>query len=215
MKVRVIYAGGKEEKQLGVMNTRDALEAAKSRGLDLVEVAENARPPVCKIVDYGKYKYDKAKQKKEAPKQKGGKLKEVKFRVGVADNDYRIKITRAEDFLMEGNKVRVQLMFRGRQMAHTDLGFVLMKKVQDDLEGCSQTDFQPRLSGRNIGMQLSPLPEQQRKRHWRTDDEVLPDEEEDDHEEDEDDSHADMSEENEDQAPAESPEDAVPEEKKV
>jgi len=166
--VRVIYVDGDEEKQLGVMPTREALAGAKARGLDLVEVAENANPPVCKIVNYGKYKYDKAKQKKEAPKQKGGKLKEVKFRVGVAENDYRIKVTRAEDFLCESNKVRVQLMFRGRQMAHTDIGFQLMKQIQEDLIGCAQTDFEPRMSGRNIGMQLSPLPEQQRVRKWRT-----------------------------------------------
>ena len=202
-KVRVIVVDGKEEKQAGIMATREAVEAAKRLGLDLVEIAPHANPPVCKIVDFGKYKYDKAKQKKEAPKQKGGKLKEVKFRVGVAENDYRIKITRAEDFLMEGNKVKIQLMFRGRQMAHTDLGFVLMKKVQEDLALCAQTDFQPRLSGRNIGMQLSPLPEQQRARKWRAEDDhedLGEDPEELDDEEEEDDAPEEASTDSKDEA---------------
>jgi len=150
------------ETQLGVMNTYEAIKLAKARGMDLVEVSSNARPPVCKIVDYGKYKYDQKKLKKEHPK-KTHRLKEVKFRVGVAENDYKIKVTRAEGFLMYGDKTRVQLMFRGRQMAHKEIGFELMERVKEDLAGVGHVDMAPRLAGRFISMMMAPLPEHLRK----------------------------------------------------
>ena len=162
-KVRVI--DGESNRQVGILSTQEALKLAKARGLDLVEVSANVNPPVCRICDYGKYKYDQKKQKKENPK-KTHRLKEVKFRVGIDPHDYEIKLTRAEHFLDEGDKVRVQLMFRGRQMAHQEIGFDLMKRVKEDLAGMANVDQEPRQAGRNITMMLSPLPEQVRKRKF-------------------------------------------------
>lgn len=166
-KVRVV--DGTTHEQLGVMATPVAIRLAKDRGVDLVEVAPNADPPVCKVIDYGKYKYALEKHKKEAHKaHKASKLKELKFRVGIDPHDYQIKMVHAEDFLAEGHKVRVQLQFRGRQMAHQELGFELMKRVKADLISMAHVDMEPRQAGRNINMQLSPLPERQRVRKFKT-----------------------------------------------
>jgi len=165
--VRVVVEEG--QIQLGILVTSQAIRMAKERGFDLVEVAPNADPPVCKIVNYGKYKYIQEKHKKEAHKhQKGGKLKEMKFRIGIDPHDYLIKIVHAEDFLAEGHKVRIQLQFRGRQMAHQELGHLLAKKIKEDLLTMGHVDQDPRMAGRNINMQLSPLPERQRKRKFKT-----------------------------------------------
>lgn len=143
------------------MNTRDALDKAKSMGLDLVEVATAADPPVCRIIDYGRYKYEQAKLQKNN-KSKATRLKEVKFRVGTGTHDYNIKMARAESFLASGHKVRIQLQFKGRENAHQDLGFVVMSKVIQDMKTVGSVDQQPRLAGRAIGMVLTPLPENQR-----------------------------------------------------
>lgn len=162
---------GNDSHQLGVMPTHQALRLAKEKGLDLVEVAPNADPPVCKIVDYGKYKYIQEKHKKEAHKaQKGGKLKEMKFRIGIDPHDYHIKIVHTEDFLAEGHKVRIQLQFRGRQMAHQELGFELAEHIKRDLATMAHVDMAPKMAGRNINMQLSPLPERQRHRRFKLSD---------------------------------------------
>lgn len=150
------------------MPTAKALAKAKELGLDLVEIAPNVRPPVCRIVDYGKWKYEQSKQKKnQKPSKK--REKEVKFRVNIGDHDYKIKLTRAEDFLAAGFKVRVQLMFRGRQMAHKNLGFDLMNKVKEDLSGTANCDLEPKLNNRNIVMMLSPIPKERQVRKFRTD----------------------------------------------
>ena len=162
-KIRVVYGQGQ---QLGVMSTREALEKAKSVGLDLVEIAANADPPVCRIVDYGKYKYEQSKLKKTSKSKGPAKMKEVKFRVRTEDHDYNIKCARAEKFLDEGHKVRVQLHFRGRENAHRDLGFTVMDRVKNDLKGMAHVDMEPKLAGRAIGMVLSPLPEDKRERHF-------------------------------------------------
>lgn len=182
--VRVI--DGTNSAQIGVMPTIQALKIARERGLDLVEISPNADPPVCKIVDYGKYKYEMEKKKKESAKaQKGGKLKEMKFRIGIDPHDYLIKITHAEDFLSHGNKVRFQLQFRGRQMAHQELGYQLAQKIKADLSTTGHIDQEPKLAGRNINMQMTPLPEKQRVRkfanfkHGRF---IDPEEEDNDHE---------------------------------
>lgn len=160
---------GVTNQQLGVLPTSQALRMAKERGLDLVEVAANAEPPVCKIVDYGKYKYIQEKHKKEAHKaHKGGKVKELKFRIGIDPHDYLIKIQHAEDFLAEGHKVRIQLQFRGRQMAHQELGFELARQIKKDMETMGQVDQEPKMAGRNINLQISPLPERQRVRKFKT-----------------------------------------------
>jgi len=162
-KIRVVYGEGQ---QLGVMSTREALDKAKSVGLDLVEIAANADPPVCRIVDYGKYKYEQSKLKKTSKSKGPAKMKEVKFRVRTEDHDYNIKCARAEKFLDEGHKVRVQLQFRGRENAHRDLGFTVMDRVKNDLKGMAHVDMEPKLAGRAIGMVLSPLPEDKRERHF-------------------------------------------------
>lgn len=162
-KVRVVYGEGQ---QLGVMSTREAVEKAKSVGLDLVEIAANADPPVCRIVDYGKYKYEQSKLKKTSKSKGPTKMKEVKFRVRTEEHDYNIKCARIEKFLDEGNKVRVQLQFRGRENAHKEIGFEVMGKVKEDLKGMSHVDMEPKLAGRAIGMILSPLPPEKRQRHF-------------------------------------------------
>ena len=147
------------------MKLSDALRRAQSIGMDLVEVAPTANPPVCKIVDFGKYRYDLAKQEKEK-KASGTKLKEIKFRVNIDAHDYVTKLRHGEAFLDKGNKVRVQLQFRGREMAHQEIGMQLMYKVRDDLNGMGQVEMEPKAAGRNITMTLSPLPAARRKRRF-------------------------------------------------
>ena len=154
-KVRVI--DGVTNQQLGVLPTGQAIKIAKERGLDLVEVAGNVEPPVCKIIDYGKYKYIQEKHKKEAHKhQKASKLKEMKFRIGIDPHDYLIKITHAEDFLFEGHKVRIQLQFRGRQMAHQELGMELLNRVASDVTEIGKIENMPKLEGRQMVMMIAP-----------------------------------------------------------
>jgi translation initiation factor IF-3 len=161
VKVRVVY----EDQQLGVMNTREAVDKAKAVGMDLVEVAPNAKPPVCRVCNYGKYKYEQAKLKKKSPKTVN-RIKEIKLRVGTDTHDYNIKLARAEQFLDEGNKVRVRLQFRGRENAHREIGFVVLTKVAEDLKEIANVDQQARLAGRAVNMMLSPLPQGQRKRNF-------------------------------------------------
>lgn len=166
-KVRVV--DGETNQQLGVMPTHQAIRLAKEKGVDLVEVAASADPPVCRLVDYGKYKYIQEKHKKEAAKHhKTSKLKELKFRIGIDPHDYHIKIAHAEDFLAEGHKLRIQLQFRGRQMAHQELGYELAEQIKKDLLTMGAVDAAPRQAGRNINMQISPLPERQRVRKIKT-----------------------------------------------
>jgi translation initiation factor IF-3 len=164
--VRVII--GSTGEQLGVMKLSDALRKAQNLELDLVEIAPTANPPVCKIVDFGKYRYDISKQEKDR-KSSGTKLKEIKFRVNIDEHDYLTKIRHGEEFLDKGNKVRVQLQFRGREMAHQEFGMQLMAKVKNDLAGMSQVEMEPKLAGRNITMTLSPLPANRRKRRFLPD----------------------------------------------
>lgn len=157
-RVRVVTANGD---QLGVMNTRDALEKAKAVGLDLVEVAGNADPPVCRVVDYGRYKYQQSKLQK-TNKSRTIRLKEIKLRIGTDTNDYNVKLARTESFLDHGHKVRFQLRFRGRENAHQELGYDVFNKVIADLKTMAQVDQPPRLAGNTMHMVLSPLPAQQR-----------------------------------------------------
>ncbi len=156
---------GSTSEQLGVMRLNDALRKAQSLGLDLVEIAPTANPPVCKIIDFGKFRYDISKQTKDK-KPAGARLKEIKFRVNIDDHDYLTKIRHGEEFLDRGNKVRVQLQFRGREMAHQEFGMQLMEKVREDLSGMSQVEMEPKITGRNITMTLSPLPANRRKRRF-------------------------------------------------
>ena len=148
------------------MKLSDALRKAQSLELDLVEVAATANPPVCKIIDFGKYLYDVAKQDKDRKSSPAAKLKEIKFRVNIDEHDYLTKIRHGEEFLDRGNKVRVQLQFRGREMAHQEFGMQLMAKVKSDLAGMSQVEMEPKIAGRNVTMTLSPLPAARRKRRF-------------------------------------------------
>ncbi|MDB6172788.1 MAG: infC [Chthoniobacteraceae bacterium] len=173
--------------QLGVMKLSDAIRHAQNLGLDLVEVAPTAQPPVCRIVDYGKFKYETSKHDKEK-KNSGSKLKEIKFRVNIDGHDYETKMRHAEEFLDKGNKVRIQLQFRGREMAHQELGMRLMIRVKGDLVNMANVETEPKLMGRNVTMTLAPLPAAKRRRKFSTagdELEPLPDEPEDDDEDDE------------------------------
>ena len=156
---------GSTSEQLGVMKLTDALRKAQGLGLDLVEIAPTANPPVCKIIDFGKFRYDISKQTKDK-RPSGARLKEIKFRVNNDDHDYLTKIRHGEEFLDRGNKVRVQLQFRGREMAHQEFGMQLVLKVRDDLSGMSQVEMNPKITGRNITMTLAPLPANRRKRRF-------------------------------------------------
>src|SRR6059058_1526441 len=166
---------GSSGEQLGVMKLNDALRRAQTLGLDLVEVAATANPPVCKIIDFGKFRYDISKHTKDR-KPASAKLKEIKFRVNIDEHDYLTKIRHGEEFLDRGNKVRVQLQFRGREMAHQEFGMQLVEKVREDLSGMSQVEMAPKITGRNITMTLAPLPANRRKRRFasplKTDDEA-------------------------------------------
>jgi len=160
-KVRVVY----EDQQLGVMSSREAVEKAKGVGLDLVEVAPNASPPVCRVCDYGKYKYEQSKLKKKKAKTVS-RIKEIKLRVGTDTHDYNIKMARAEQFLEQGSKVRVRLQFRGRENAHREIGFDVLNQCAVDLKDMANVDQSPRLAGRAVNMMLSPLSKEKQKRHF-------------------------------------------------
>jgi translation initiation factor IF-3 len=161
-KVRVVMDNGD---QLGVMSSQDALIKAKSLGLDLVEITTKSDPPVCKICDYGKYKYQMSKLKK-GKVHSAPKVKEIKFRVGTEEHDYNLKCSRIEKFLIEGCKVKVGLMFRGRENAHKELGIEVLKRVVSDLAGMAAVDQPPRLAGKNVSMLLSPLSAEKRVRKF-------------------------------------------------
>lgn len=162
-KIRVV--DGQTNQQIGVMSPQEALVIAKQRGLDLVEVSAEAKPPVCKIVSYGKWKYQQSKQKLKT-KSSGGKVKEVKFRINISPHDYGIKLAHAEEFLDHNNKLRIHLQFKGREMAHQELGFDLMTRIREDLKGMGHVDMIPKQAGRSISMMLSPLASQLRHRKF-------------------------------------------------
>ena len=174
--MRVIVASNNE--QLGVLRLDEAIRRARSMGLDLVEIAPNAQPPVCRIVDFGKFRYDLSKQEKDK-KQTTTKVKEIKFRVNIDEHDYLTKVRHAEDFLDKSNKVKVHLQFRGREMAHQELGMLVVKRVREDLAGMAHVDMEPKLVGRAIGMTLSPLPAGKRHRKFTKHGEILEPEPED------------------------------------
>jgi translation initiation factor IF-3 len=156
--VRVI---GSDGEMLGVMPPEEAVKIAKAEGLDLVEVAANAHPPVCRILEFGKYKYELSKNKKN--KEKSAKrIKEAKFRPRIEEHDYVTKLRRSEKFLHQGNKLKITLMFRGREMEHIDIGMDVVKRAIQDLSGVGRPDDEPKLNGRFIIVNLSPLPQNKR-----------------------------------------------------
>lgn len=165
IRAREVRLIGSDGKQIGVVSRDDALEAAKKMGLDLVEISANARPPVCRILDFGKYMYEQSKRQKEN-KAKGtstSKIKEVKFRVRTEEHDYMTKLRHGEEFLYKGNKLKLSLMFRGRENEHKDLGIEVVAKAAQDLGHVGQADGTPKLSGRHVNLIMTPLPTAKRK----------------------------------------------------
>jgi len=152
--VRVIDHDGQ---QVGVMQTRDALELAQSRGLDLVEISPTARPPVCKVLDFGKYKYELQKKSRVTKKKQHAiTMKEMQFRPKIDEHDYQFKTRHVIDFLKEGHKVKVLVQFRGREMAHQELGMALLKRVEADLTELGQVEQFPKMEGRQMVMMMAP-----------------------------------------------------------
>lgn len=152
--VRLLDEAGE---MVGVVSMAEALEMARDVGLDLIEVSPNAEPPVCKITDYGKYKYQEQKRLAEArKKQKTVELKELKLGPTIEEHDYQIKMKAAFKFIEAGNKVKFSMRFRGRQIAHKDIGFKLMQRVAEDLDGKAKIESHPRLEGRQMIMVISP-----------------------------------------------------------
>jgi translation initiation factor IF-3 len=142
---------------VGVVSKSEAMVMAANAGLDLVEVAAAADPPVCKILDYGKFKYEEQKKKNEArKKQKVIEVKEIKLRPGIDDHDYEVKMRSMVKFIEEGDKVKVTMRFRGRELAHQDLGMNVLMRVRDDLEETAKVEQMPRMEGRQMTMVLSP-----------------------------------------------------------
>jgi len=156
--VRVV---DEEGNQLGIMGPADALREAEKRNLDLVEVAEKATPPVCRIMDYGKYRYMQSKRAKEARKhQHQVTVKEIKYRPKIDPHDFDFKTNHVRQFLQDGSKVKITIMFRGRELAHPEFGREILARVVEATKDLSQTDFDPnqsRLEGRNMSLMLNPL----------------------------------------------------------
>ena len=153
--VQVISSEGKN---LGTLSTQEAINIAKQEGLDLIEISPNANPPVCKIIDIGKYKYDQQKKAHKAKKkQKVMNLKEIKLRPVTEIHDYNFKIKNAQRFLTKGDKVKFTVQFRGREMQHTDLGYDLMKRITDDTASLGKIEVKPKFEGRQIIMIIHPL----------------------------------------------------------
>lgn len=152
--VRVI---GAEGEQLGILKTSEALRQARDGGYDLVEVAPTAEPPVCRIMDHGKFKYEQSKKEHRMRlNQKSTQVKEVKFRPRTDKHDMETKIRHIKDFLEDGNKTKVTIMFRGREMANRELGFKAIEKVIEELKGTGNIESPPRMEGRNLYMVVSP-----------------------------------------------------------
>ena len=146
-----------EGEMLGVMTMRDALARAYSVGLDLLEISPNADPPVCKILDFGKFKYEQQKKKNEAKKkQKVVEIKEVKVRPNIDENDYQVKMRAMKSFIDEGDKVKVTLRFRGREMAHQDIGIRVLERIRTELEVQTKVEQMPRMENRQMIMVLAP-----------------------------------------------------------
>ena len=155
LEVQVISSEGQN---LGILSTKEALSIAKQEGLDLIEIVPNAKPPVCKIIDMGKYKYDLQKKANKAKKkQKILELKEIKLRPVTNIHDYNFKLKNAQKFLSKGNKVKSTVRFRGREMQHHHLGTELLNRVQDDTKELGKLELSPKLEGRQMTMVIQPL----------------------------------------------------------
>ena len=165
--MRVIGIDGK---QAGVLSLGEALNLARANGVDLVEVSANAVPPVCRLVDFGKFRYEQAKKEKESRKhQHATMVKEVQLSPRIDPHDLSVKIGHAVDFLCEDMKVKITLKFRGREMAHTEFGFDVVRKFLAEIAPFGHQDFEPKLIGRGINVMISPLPRNKRARNPRQD----------------------------------------------
>jgi len=154
MRVRLVDERGQ---MVGIVGRNEALTMAADAGLDLVEIAPNADPPVCKILDFGKYKYEEQKKKNEArKKQKIIEVKEIKLRPSIDDHDYAVKRRSMTKFIEEGDKVKVTMRFRGRELAHQELGMDVLMRVRDDLDEIAKIEQMPRMEGRQMTMVISP-----------------------------------------------------------
>src|SRR5579863_2286828 len=149
--VRLIDQDGE---MMGVMSARDAMLRAFAVGLDLVEISPNADPPVCKILDYGKFKYEQQKKRNEAKKKQ--KVKEIKVRPNIDENDYQVKMRAMKSFIGEGDKVKVTLRFRGREMAHQDIGVRVLERIKNEMDPVSKVEQMPRMENRQMVMVLTP-----------------------------------------------------------
>ena len=154
--VRVLDSDGSTR---GIMTLRDALNLANKQGLNLVEIAPTAQPPVCRVVDFGKFRYEIAKKEKDSRKhQHGNKLKELKFHINIGQHDYQIKLHHAEEWLREGCKVKASVFFRGREMTHQEIGIALMKRFIQDCTPFATADASPRMLGRGLHVMMTPTP---------------------------------------------------------
>jgi len=169
-KIRVIGADGQ---MLGIMSPYDALAIARRAGLDLLEISPTADPPVCRILDYGKYMYEESKKQK-SHKSVTVKVKEIKLRPMIGLNDFMTKIRSAEKFLFQGNKLKITLMMRGREMEFKDKGFMAVKRAIAELSHMGHADSDPKLMGRNIGVSMSPVAVNQRKLKYSGEDDPEP-----------------------------------------
>jgi len=156
IRARELRVVGPENEQIGIMSARDALALAEERQLDLVEIAPNGKPPVARIMNYGKYRYEQQKREKEAKKkQKTFTLKEVKLRPHIEDHDFYVKMKNATKFLGEGNKVKVTIMFRGRELSHPELGHNVLSRFADELKDLAVVEKAAKMEGRNMTMILA------------------------------------------------------------
>jgi len=156
--VRQVRLVDETGQQLGIVDTREALKLAQEKGLDLVLVSPAAKPPVARILDYGKWRYEQQQQEKERrKKQKRQEQKAIKFRVKVSEHDYQTKLKHVRRFLEDGHKVKVTIMFRGREMAHPELGRKILDRVAEDLKEIATVEMPPQLAGRDMNMVLAPL----------------------------------------------------------
>jgi len=154
---REIRLVGMEGEQIGVVSLREAMALAEENDVDLVEISPTAQPPVCKLMDYGKFKYEQSKKRHEAKqKQKQVQIKEIKFRPGTDDGDYNVKLRNLARFLNDGDKAKITLRFRGREMAHQDIGLALLKRVEADLAEIATVEQFPKLEGRQMVMMIAP-----------------------------------------------------------
>jgi translation initiation factor IF-3 len=155
IRIPQVFLIGADGEQVGVVETKNAQEMAVEAELDLVEVAPNARPPVCRIMDYGKYRYEQSKKQKKS-KQAGSQLKEIRMRVRISEHDFDFKVNHAEEFLKQRHKVRVAVMFSGRENAHRDLGRVVLTKVAERLQNVGTPEGEPRNEGRAMAFIIAP-----------------------------------------------------------